>query len=733
MRKRETKTSHTEAKSKRTSEKNGKQKPRFDEKAVARIQHFFESNPGGNYNYRQVSAAVGAVNKEQREFVKAVLTRLCEEKQLKFIGRGKYHFNGELGLVEATFERHGNGYHSASTGDAEIAVSERNRHHALDGDTVQIRLFAHKKGKKNEGEVVKVTKRRKEDFVGTIEQKGDFAFLVTKDKYLDSDIMLPKGSFEKAKDGEKAVVHMIKWDDKSKNPVGRVTDVLGKSGEADTEMHAILAEFDLPYRYPKNVEAAANELDATITKEDLAVREDFRSVTTFTIDPDDAKDFDDALSIRRLGTDKWEIGVHIADVSHYVQPGSVIDKEAYERGCSVYLVDRTVPMLPERLCNDICSLKPNEDRLCFSVIFTMDSANAQIADFRIRHTVINSNRRFTYDEVQTILDEGTGEYAEELLLLDKMAQKLRKERFKNGSINFSSTETKFVLDEKSNPIGVQTIKNGTSHELIEEFMLLANRTVAKRITHPTRGPKPKNQRAFIYRVHPPIDEYSFKQAAEYLDESNLLSMKLRKEAKPTARIINRVLDQISDTPREPLVQMVLIRTLMTAYYSCDNIGHFGLGFDFYTHFTSPIRRYPDLVVHRLIDRYLFDKAKSVNYNELSEVAKHVSECEETATKAERASVKYMQVRYLDTKIGKVFDGIISGVTEWGLYVQLTQSGCDGLVPIRMLGDDFYEMDEAGFSLIGRRTKRVYRLGESIRVRVVSCDPERRLIDFEPVE
>ena len=732
MKKKATKAGGKKSSSKR-SNKASTGKFVLNDKTVKKLHDFFRSNVGGSYNYRQVSAYLQAQTKEEKELVKSALERLAQEKTLERVGRGKYRFHGAPATIEATFQRRNNGANSAVADQTEIAVNERNRHHALNGDTVLVRLFPHKKGAKPEGEVVKVLKRSKEHFVGVVERKGDYAFLVTHDKYLDSDILLPKGSFEKAHDHDKAIVRMVKWPENSKNPIGEVVDVLGKSGVADTEMHAILAEFDLPYRYPKRVEQAAEKLDAKITKEDIAEREDFRKVTTFTIDPADAKDFDDAISVRNLDTDMWEIGVHIADVSHYVKPGSLIDEEAYSRGCSVYLVDRTVPMLPERLCNDICSLRPNEDRLCFSVIFTIDTVNARVVNYRIRHTVINSDHRFSYEEVQLILDGEEGPYAAELRLLDQVAQKLRKERFKGGSINFSSTEVKFLLDAQSNPIGVETVVNGTAHQLIEEFMLLANRTVAKRINNPTRGPKPKTERAFIYRVHPPIDEYTFKQAAAYLDESNLLPMKLRKEAKPTAGTINRVLEQIADTPRQPLVEMVLVRTLMTAYYSCDNIGHFGLGFDYYTHFTSPIRRYPDLVVHRLIDRYLFEKAKSVKYNELSEVAEYTSKCEEVATKAERASVKYMQVRYLDTKIGKIFNGIISGVTEWGIYVQLVQSGCDGLIPIRSLEDDFYELDESGFSLIGKRYKRVYRVGEKITVRVVSCDAERRLIDFEAVE
>lgn len=522
-------------------------------------------------------------------------------------------------------------------------------------------------------------------------------------------------------------MRITEWPDRARNPYGEVVDILGPAGENNTEIHAILAEFGLPYRYPEAVEKAANKIPDAITDEEIAAREDFRQVTTFTIDPKDAKDFDDALSIRRLSNGNWEVGVHIADVSYYVKPGSIIDKEAESRGTSVYLVDRVVPMLPERLCNEICSLRPDEDKLTFSCVFELNG-NAEVQKSHIARTVIRSNRRFAYEEAQEVIETGEGDYKEEILALNDLAQKLRKRRFDNGSINFDRHEVKFDIDESGKPIGVYFKVSKEANKLIEEFMLLANRTVAEFIGKPRDGKKPK---AFVYRVHDLPDPDKMASFAAFITR---FGYKIKTEGSKAdlSKGINSLLANVQGKPEENLVETIAIRAMAKAVYTTVNIGHYGLSFDYYTHFTSPIRRYPDLMVHRLLERYMAG-GRSVNVQSLEGECKHASDMEQLAANAERASIKYKQVEFMGERLGEEYDGVISGITEWGLYVEINENKCEGLVPIRDLEDDYYEFDEKNYCLMGRRKHRIYRLGDPIRIKVARANLERKQLDFALVE
>ena len=531
-----------------------------------------------------------------------------------------------------------------------------------------------------------------------------------------------KDKLKGGKSGDKAIVRITEWPEEAKNPLGEVVDILGTAGDNDAEMNAILAEFDLPYKYPANVEKAAEKISDAIPEEEIAKREDFRGVTTFTIDPKDAKDFDDALSARKLDNGNWEVGVHIADVTYYVKPESLIDREAFSRATSVYLVDRTIPMLPERLCNQICSLRPNEEKLCFSVIFELNK-NAEIQQSHITRTIIKSDRRFTYEEAQAVIETGEGEYKEEILALNGLAQKLRDRRFKDGAIAFDRYEVKFDIDENGKPLGTYIKESKEANKLIEEFMLLANRTVAEFIGKS----KNKTKKTFVYRIHEQPDPEKLRDFSAFISR---FGYKMRTEGTKTdiSKGINKLLDSVQGKPEENLVETLAIRSMQKAHYTTDNIGHYGLAMDYYTHFTSPIRRYPDMMVHRLLERYLAG-GRSVIKNKYEEYCKHCSEMEMVASNAERSSIKYKQVEFMKDKLGQVFDGAVSGVTEWGLYVELNDNKCEGLVPIRDLDDDYYEFDDKNYCLLGRRTKRIYRLGDAITVKVAQANLERKQLDF----
>jgi ribonuclease R len=584
-------------------------------------------------------------------------------------------------------------------------------------------LLAKRKRADTEGAVVEILERAQTRFVGILEVQKYFAFLVMDSKFLANDIFIPMDELNGAENGDKVVVEIVKWPEKANNPVGKVIDVLGKPGNTTTEMHAILAQYGLPYNYPEKVEKAADLISAEISEKEIAKREDFRDVFTITIDPKDAKDFDDALSLRKLSATTWEVGVHIADVTHYVKQGDIIDKEAESRATSIYLVDRTIPMLPEKLSNELCSLRPKEDKLCFSVIFELNE-HAEIKKSRIIRTIINSDSRLTYEEAQTVIETGKGDFSTEILTMNSLAQKLRDKRFANGAINFERYEVKFNLDEKGKPLGVYFKESKESNHLIEEFMLLANRTVAEAIG---KVPKGKNAKTFVYRIHDVPDP-------EKLDTLNTFILRFGHKIKTegskvdVAKSINSLLDKVQGRPEENLVETIAIRTMSKAIYSTKNVGHYGLAFEYYTHFTSPIRRYPDMMVHRLLERYL-DGGRSVDQTQLEIECKHSSDMEQVAANAERDSIKYKQVEFMTDKIGKVYDGVISGITEWGIYVEINENKVEGMIPIRELDDDFYELDEKNYRLVGRRTKREYRLGQPVSIQVVKANLERKQLDF----
>ncbi len=688
------------------------------------IVAFFNSKPDSMVNYKQVAHAIGIVQPAQKQKVYDILSTMAQQEFLIEVTPGRFKKKDRGTRVQGRFERRSNGKNQVVTEEGEeIFVAERNSMHALDDDIVEVYVYARRRHAEPEGEVTKIIKRSEKSFVGTLCVERQYAFLITDSKTLANDIFIPKNKLKGGKDGEKAVVRITEWPEHSKNPVGEVIDVLGEAGENNTEMHAILAEFGLPYRYPEAVEKAADKISDKITDEEIARREDFRGITTFTIDPHDAKDFDDALSIRKLPSGLWEVGVHIADVTYYVQPGTIIDKEAEKRATSVYLVDRTIPMLPERLCNYICSLRPNEEKLTFSCIFHLDD-NANIKHQHIARTIIRSNRRYAYEEAQAIIEGEEGDYKEEIIKLNELAQILRARRFENGSIGFDRQEVRFEIDEKGHPIGVYFKIAKEANMLIEEFMLLANRTVAATIGDVSDKKKAKT---FVYRVHDQPDPSKINDLAAFITRFGY-RMRLRNSTKDLSKNINKLLQEIKGRPEENLISTVAIRSMSKAFYTTDNIGHYGLGFEYYTHFTSPIRRYPDMMVHRLLERYLTGGRSAVEQH-IESKCKHSSEMEQLAANAERASIKYKQVEFMKDRLGEEYDGVISGVTEWGLYVEIDENKCEGLVPIRDLDDDYYDLDEKNYCLVGRHTHRTYRLGDPVRIQIANANLEKKQLDM----
>ena len=713
------------------------------------LQTLFQQNPNVTYSLKQIFKQLHLDTHPVKMLAVDILEDMAWDDFLSKPAENSYRLNLQGQVTEGTFIRKANGKNSfiPDGSDKPIFVAERNSLFALNGDRVRVTMMARRQNHIKEAMVTEILRRAHDQVVGRLQVERDYAFLIPDGNLFVHDIFIPKKKLKGGKNDDKAVVKITQWPSKeSKNIVGEVIDVLGKIGENNTEMHAILAQYGLPYKYPKHVEEAANKIDATITAEEIARREDFRDVTTFTIDPKDAKDFDDALSIKFLGGERnplYEVGVHIADVSHYVKEGSVIDKEAEKRATSVYLVDRTIPMLPERLCNFICSLRPDEEKLCYSVIFTLDG-EANIINWRLVHTVIKSNRRFAYEEVQEILEkngviDGTGEpapakknyqgeLAKELITLDALAKQLRKKRFKNGAVKFDREELHFDIDEKGKPTRAYYKKSKDANKLIEEFMLLANRQVAESIGKVKKGQKAKT---LPYRIHDQPDPTKLERLRQFIIGFGY-KMKTTGSKEEIAKSLNKLMDDVNGKREQNVIESVALRAMMKAKYSVFNIGHYGLAFDYYTHFTSPIRRYPDTMVHRLLTRYQ-DGGRSANRDHYEELCEHSSDMEQIAQNAERDSIKYKMVEFMADFIGDEFDAHISGITSYGIYAEIDENHCEGMIPMHDLDDDYYDFDERNYQLVGRRRHNKYMLGDPIRIKVAKANIEKRQLDFTIVK
>ena len=712
---------------KKKEKKGGK---RMKKKELAELLvNYFRMRPTESFSLKHLFGGLNLTTHPLKMLCADTVQEMVEDSFLIETEKGRYKLNDKGQILTGTFVRKSNGRNSfiPDDGGEPIVIAERNSAHAMNNDKVKIALCAKRRRHDLEGQVIEILEHADSTFVGTLKVSKNYAFLLTETNTLANDIFIPKDKLKGGKDGDKAVVKITEWPENAKNPFGQVIDILGKAGENTAGMHAILAEYGLPYTYPQAVEAAADKIPAEITPEDYAEREDFRDTVTFTIDPKDAKDFDDALSIKQLKPNLWEVGVHIADVSHYVKEGSIIDKEAVKRATSVYLVDRTIPMLPERLCNFICSLRPNEEKLAYSVIFNMND-KAEVKDYRIRHTVIKSDRRFTYEEAQQIIETGEGDYKEEVLQLNRLAQILREKRLAAGAINFDRCEVKFEIDEQGKPLSVYFKVSKEANKLIEEFMLLANRTVAE---HIGKVPKNKKAKVFPYRIHDLPDPDKLDNLSQFIAR---FGYKIRTGGSKTdvSKSINRLLSDIEGKKEQNLIETVSLRAMQKARYSIYNIGHYGLAFDYYTHFTSPIRRYPDLMVHRLLTRYM-EGGRSAQADKYENLCEHSSAMEQTAASAERASIKYKQVEFMGAHIGSVFDAVISGVTEWGLYAEINENKCEGMIPMRDLGNDYYEFDEKNYCLIGRRHHRKFSLGDPVKIKVARANLEKKQLDFTLVD
>ena len=717
---------------KRESRRERAAAARVDAKSVrqAFVVNMFREFPDRVFTLKQLVSASGGNSREARYIVRDVIEALIAEGVVVSHGRDKYqlsmaqlpHYEGVVSMIGS-----GAAYVKVEELGSEIYVNQRNTHSALDGDRVEVVLQrqAHREGDHPEGTIVAVLERSRKQYVGVAEVSRSAIFVHADSRKLPMDIFFSRKEYPNVSDGDKVVFRITDWREDDKSPRGEIVDVLGKVGDNDTEMHAILAEFDLPYKFEQEINDAAEAIDGRITEADYAERRDFRGVTTFTVDPADAKDFDDALSIRLVEKGVWEIGVHIADVTHYVTPGSVLDCEAQERGTSVYLVDRTVPMLPERLSNELCSLRPDEESLCFSAVFKMNE-DAEVLEEWFGRTVIYSDRRFTYAEAQARIETGVGDYAEEIGVMNRLAQTMRQRRFKNGAVSFERAEFKFILDEKGKPLGVYTKEQKESNQMIEEFMLLANRRVAEYCAYREEQGR-KVQRAMVYRVH---DEPNEEKLVRFRDFVMRFGYQFRAtKGRAVAKAINKLVGEVKGRPEENAIQSLAVRSMAKAFYTTDNVGHYGLAFKYYTHFTSPIRRYSDVMVHRLLARYLAN-GKSADKRSLESQCVTVSEREIVASEAERASIKYKMVEFMKDKIGEMFKGHVSGMSEWGIYVELNDTHIEGMAFLRDIEGDYYTYDEARFEVVGRMTGRRIAFGDEVWIRVKGVDLRRRTLDFE---
>ena len=709
---------------------------------VEMLQTLFQQNPNETFSFKQIFNKLKLSTHPAKMLAVETMDEMAWDDYLTKASDNSYKLNLKTQVQEGTFIRKANGKNSfqPDDGGTPVFVPERNSLFAMNGDRVRVAYMARRQKHIKEAMVVEILSHKMDQAVGKLKVERDYAFLVTEGNIFVHDILSPKKKLKGGKDGEKAVVKITQWPSKeSKNIVGEVIDVLGKEGNNNVEMHAILAQYGLPYKYPKSVEDAAEKIDPGITEQEIKRREDFRDVFTCTIDPKDAKDFDDALSIQKKGK-LWEVGVHIADVSHYVKEGSIIDKEATKRATSVYLVDRTIPMLPERLCNFICSLRPDEEKLTYSVIFVLDE-DANVKDYHIAHTVIKSNRRYAYEEVQEILrgerSEVRGErsentpddpYADELRTLDQLAKKLRERRFKGGAVKFDREELHFDIDKDGKPTRAYFKKSNDATQLIEEFMLLANRTVAESIGKVKKGTKAKT---LPYRVHDQPDPTKLENLREFVVKFGY-KLKTAGTKGAISRSLNALMDSCQVKKEQKLIETVALRAMMKAKYSTHNIGHYGLAFDYYTHFTSPIRRYPDTMVHRLLTKYQ-DGARSANQQKYEELCEHCSDMELVAQQAERDSVKYKMVEFMEDKIGNTYDAHISGIQSYGIYCEIDENHCEGMVPMRDLDNDYYDFDERNYCLVGRRHHHKYQLGDPIRIKVARANLEKRQLDFALAE
>ena len=720
-----------------SKKKGGK---RLNKKQIGEmLQTLFQQNPNETFSFKQVFKALKLDTHPTKMLAIDLMEEMAWDDYLSKVSDNSYRLNLKTQVQEGTFIRKANGKNSfqPDDGGTPVFVSERNSLFAMNGDRVKVTYMARREKHIKEAMVVEILSHKRDQAVGKLKVEKDYAFLVTEGNIFVHDIFIPKKKLKGGKTGDKAVVKITQWPSKeSKNIVGEVIDVLGKEGDNNVEMHAILAQYGLPYKYPHNVEEAAEKIEPGITPEEIARREDFRDVFTCTIDPKDAKDFDDALSIRNIVNSKssnsklYEVGVHIADVSHYVKEGSVIDKEAVKRATSVYLVDRTIPMLPERLCNFICSLRPDEEKLCYSVIFVLDE-EANVKDYHIAHTVIKSNRRYAYEEVQEILIGKNGDYADELRTLDKLAKCLRERRFKGGAVKFDREELHFDIDETGKPVRAYFKKSNDATQLIEEFMLLANRTVAEhigRVEKPkAKNAQPKAKKTFVYRIHDQPDPTKLETLREFVVKFGY-KMKTAGTKGAISKSLNALMDGCQGKKEQKLIETVALRAMMKAKYSTHNIGHYGLAFEYYTHFTSPIRRFPDTMVHRLLTKYQ-DGGRSANQEKYEELCEHCSDMEQTAQQAERDSIKYKMVEFMADKIGNEYDAHISGIQSYGIYCEVDENHCEGMVSMHDLDDDYYDFDERNYCLVGRRHHNKYQLGDPIRIKVARANLEKRQLDF----